>query len=75
MMDNYQSKLHTYEKKEENLAKLQREQREKLQDSLLEKDKAVLRAQQVEKTLASIQDSVRKGEYHWQPPLTLRLHP
>ena len=50
-MDNYQSKVLTYEKKEENGMKLQQEQREKLQDALLEKDKAVLREQQVEKTL------------------------
>lgn len=59
MMDNLQSKVQIYEKKEENVAKLQREQRERLQESLLEKDKAVLRQQQVEKTLTNIQENVR----------------
>ncbi|EAS05948.2 hypothetical protein TTHERM_00790950 (macronuclear) [Tetrahymena thermophila SB210] len=60
MMDNYQSKIQTYEKKEENNGKLQKEQREKLQEALLEKDKAVLREQQIEKTLRTLNENHRQ---------------
>ncbi|KRX02996.1 hypothetical protein PPERSA_03087 [Pseudocohnilembus persalinus] len=60
MMENYESKIQLFQKKEDQLSKLAREQKEQVQQAFLEKDKSLLKQEQLEKSLENLTQKNRE---------------
>ena len=62
MMENYESKLNTMEKREENSQKILKSYKEKVQESYIYRDKASLGEESLQNTIKNNIEKVKKDQ-------------